>query len=69
MVAPKQRLEDLAKDMGRTLLLRGVAFLDKHGDDVQFLGRVIRKQLGGFDVAVNRALVGDIVGEAGLESP
>eukprot|EP00974_Lingulodinium_polyedra_P076883 7442905-Lingulodinium_polyedra.AAC.1 len=60
MVAPAKQLRELTSDMGHTLLLRDVAFLERPGDEVQFLGRVLRKQLGGFDVAVNRALADDI---------
>ena len=52
--------------MAETLLLRGVEYLERPGDSVQFLGRTVSRVAGGFDLKVNRRLAEEIVADAGV---
>ena len=65
IVGARSALQPMAESMKDSLLLRGVTWLEKPGDTVQFLGRRITKREGGFDLSVSKALADLIVGDAG----
>jgi len=58
-------LKPLLEDMAKTLLLRGVDYLDEIGKQVRFLGREITRRLGGYDIAVSKRLAQEIIDDAG----
>jgi hypothetical protein len=68
MVGPRPRQEKLHEGMVEKMLLRDISFLDEPGDSAQFLGWVLTRQRGGFDVSVNRALAEEIIEDAGLNT-
>ena len=51
-----KNLQPLLYDMSHTLLLRDTQYLANPGDKVQFLGRMIVRREGGYDLSVNRGL-------------
>jgi hypothetical protein len=52
--------------MANTLLLRDTQYLANPGNKVQFLGRMIVRREGGYDLSVNRGLAEEIVNDAGV---
>ena len=68
MIGPKPELMKLHEDMKSTMLLRDITLVDDPGDCVQFLGWILTRTAGGFDVSINTELAKEIVEDAGLQS-
>ena len=60
-IGPASAVHELTEHMARTILLRDIVFLTQPGDKVQFLGRCLVKQDGGYDLSVDRGLAEKIV--------
>jgi len=65
IIGPRKTLEEITDSMKTTILLCGVTWLDKAGSEVRFLGRVITRMAGGFDISVCPHLAEEIIGAAG----
>jgi hypothetical protein len=67
-VGPYEKVKNLTDDMGHTLLLRDVLFLEVGQPPVKFLGWMLQRVAEGFRLGVNPQLIDDIVSDAGVAS-
>ena len=62
------KVRELTEDMGHTMLLRDVQFLEPGKPPVKFLGWMLERTVNGFRLMINPQLIEDIVQDFGLAS-
>ena len=60
------KVSELTEDMGHTMLLRDVQFLEPGKPPVKFLGWMLERTINGFRLMINPQLIEDIVQDSGL---
>ena len=66
IVGPPAKVSELTEDMGHTMLLRDVQFLEPGKPPVKFLGWMLERTINGFRLMINPQLIEDIVQDSGL---
>ena len=66
IVGPPAKVSELTQDMGHTMLLRDVQFLEPGKPPVKFLGWMLERTVSGFGLMINPQLIEDIVQDSGL---
>ena len=66
VVGPHTKVSELTEDMGHTMLLRDVQFLEPGTPPVKFLGWMLERTVNGFRLMINPQLIEDIVQDSGL---
>ena len=66
IVGPPAKVSELTEDMGHTMLLRDVQFLEPGKPPVKFLGWMLERTVNGFRLMINPQLIEDIVQDSGL---
>ena len=65
IVGSLAKVKELTEDMGRTMLLRDVQFLEPGKPPVKFLGLMLERTVDGLRLVTNPQLFEDIVQESG----
>ena len=66
VVGPHAKVSELTEDMGYTMLLRDVQFLEPGKPSVKLLGWMLERTVNGFRFMINPLLIEDIVQDSGL---
>ena len=65
-VGPHAKVSELTEDMGHTMLLRDVQFLEPSKPPVKLLGWMLERTVNGFRLMINPQFIEDIVQDSGL---
>ena len=68
IVGPLAKVKKLTEDLGRTMLLRDVQFLEPGRPSVKFLGSMVERTVDGFRLMIDPQLIEDIVEYSGRQA-